>query len=118
MALRIAPFEVQALLGLARTVPVHAAMAPASTIVDELLSTSGLSASLLKQIELNLAAHFYRMANPEIAQEAYKDAKFQYAMGKRESGFASTAWGQVALALDTSGRLKGLSKTHADIAVL
>ena len=90
----------------------------ANDIVDAWLMGSGLSSRMLARIEAFLACHLYTLANPELVREEYDRARFQYAQAKVEEGFRSTRWGQMALALDSTGALQGTNKASAVLYVL
>lgn len=65
----------------------------------------GLSADILTQIELWLAAHFLAIRDQRVESESVGgewSAKYQ---GKTAMGFQATLYGQQALTLDSSGTL-------------
>jgi hypothetical protein len=78
----------------------------ASLLVDEHLASAGHSDDLLEVIEMYLAAHLVALTEEKggIIKEMYGDATDQFSDVYGE-GFASTRYGQMALALDTSGTL-------------
>jgi hypothetical protein len=82
----------------------------ANDIVDTWLMGSGLSLRILTRIESFLACHFYLLSNPEVVREEYDRARYQYVQPKVEEGFRATKWGQMALALDTTGTMDGYNK--------
>ena len=92
----------------------------ANEMVDAYLVSSGLSAIILKQIEMYLAAHIWQLAQGgEVVAETYDKAKFQYAstLGVTDKGFGSTKWGQAALSLDTTGTLMNLNTPRIKLEV-
>lgn len=89
----------------------------AYVIVDEELSTVGYSSDRLKLIELNLAAHF-ATNGPSVTGGTYTSGQLEYikvgsseeryaTMSNSSWGIATSVYGQIAMALDTSGKLAG-----------
>ena len=113
MALRVSSHKVTALLQIDNSTSVDVFISIANQVVDSQLLGQSLSEETLGQIELFLAGHFYTMGKPDIVQESYNGASFRYVQGTAGQGFNATQWGQMALTLDTSGRLKNLGKTPA-----
>ena len=97
---------------------VYVSLQVANDLVDALLVGSGLSTPILSRIEAFLACHIYSLANPELVREEYDRARFQYVAAKVDEGFRSTKWGQMALALDTTGVLRGNNKVRVALHVL
>lgn len=82
----------------------------ADLIVTEDLASLGHSSDRLKQIELYIAAHFVAISDREGGLTSLKlgDVTEQY--GKLAGEFyMMTRYGQMALALESTGTLKGLS---------
>jgi hypothetical protein len=120
MPIRSDPSEVRALLGIDgedRDVITHIEMA--SQMVDALLGSSSLGSIMLKQIEMYLACHIYAQGTPEVVRESYGDASFQYGVpsGSGE-GLCATKWGQMAKALDLTGKLSNLDKSQVSLHVI
>lgn len=90
----------------------------ASDIVDTYLMASGLSSTMLARIESFLACHFYLLSSQELVREEYDNSRFQYVQAKVGEGFAATKWGQMAMALDSTGTLRGSIKTRAALYIL
>lgn len=94
----------------------------AALIRSEDLAGSGLSSGRLDQIELYLAAHFCVLAIERggVTQSRLGNATENYRSPQNTlQGIASTRFGQMALALDTSGTLqKTLSSKKAQILVV
>lgn len=90
----------------------------ANDIVDTYLIGSGISDKMLGRIESFLACHFYLLSNPEVTREEYDKARFQYVQGKVDEGFRATKWGQMAIALDSTGTLLGANKTRVALHIL
>lgn len=97
---------------------VFVMMQVANDIVDTWLMGSGLTSKILARIEAFLACHFYLLSNPELVREEYDKARYQYVQAKVDEGFRATKWGQMALALDTTGALKGQNKMPVGLYVL
>lgn len=82
----------------------------ANLMVNTHLSGKGLSSSLLKEIELYLAAHFACMRYRQFSSESIGPASRSYAdKALAGTGFQITRYGQQALALDPLGILNTLS---------
>jgi hypothetical protein len=74
----------------------------------------GLSTTELEQIELLLSAHFVAIQDPLLASESIGgEFSVNYHKGQLKDGLKFTAWGQQALALDTTGTLANLGKQKA-----
>lgn len=80
-------------------------MTAASILVDKI---SGLSTEVLTVIETWLAAHFYCMHSPRRVTEKAGDVGATY---ETKIGFnlALSKYGQMAMTLDTTGTLRGIS---------
>lgn len=85
----------------------------ASLLVDEELVGTNQSSTRLKQIELYLAAHFAALTEEGAALTSTRTGKSEdeYAPGIFGESLRSTRFGQLAISLDTSGRLAMLSST-------
>ena len=92
----------------------------ASHIVDAYLGSANLTSDILKDIEANLAAHYYRSVNPEIIEEKYDKSteKRHVPTSNMNMGLGATRWGQMAVILDSSGTLKNLHKRKAAVVVV
>lgn len=88
----------------------------AHRMVNLHLASSGLSATILTEIETWLAAHFVSMRDQRVQQEKVDEwsATFQ---GKTAMGLQATLYGQQALALDSTGTLAALGLKKAVIQV-
>ncbi len=85
----------------------------ANILVTDALGSSSLSSSILKEIERYITAHL--IAQTKIRQtqtEEVDDVRATYT-GKFGEGLKATTYGQVALTLDTSGKLGQLGKREA-----
>lgn len=98
-------------------------IASASAFADHLLSSSGLSETILTQIEIFLAAHFAVLGIERggIRREVDGDAAQAYqTISEKKEGLHLTRFGQQAIALDTTGilSLQGNAKPKARFRVV
>jgi len=94
---------------------VEAYIVGANTLVSDVLSTQGLSATTLKEIERWLSAHMIastreRQATEEGAGGAY--IKYAGSFGEQ---LKSTPYGQMVLTLDSSGLMHNLELKSATL---
>lgn len=81
-------------------------VADANVLVSEILGASGFSAERLEMIERYLAAHLYLLGTQEggIFEDQMGESKVKtgstFTLGQ---GLRLTRWGQMVLALDTTG---------------
>lgn len=68
----------------------------------------GIRAPLMKTIETYVAAHFAALSYPAIQRETVGPLSTSY-VSKVELGLQNTRYGQMAITLDPTGRLKRLS---------
>lgn len=89
-------------------------IAAANAIVtSHLEGAPELGASLLKEIERWLSAHFVAIRDPRVKMEQVgTTSSIEYVLGT--SGFDSTPYGVQAVLMDVSGRLKNLGKARAE----
>lgn len=90
----------------------------ASLIVEEDLKDKGMSQSRLDMIELYLAAHFATISIGELTMKKIGDATDDYVKVRLYDGFRSSTFGQQAIALDTSGTLRGANQNPASFEVV
>ena len=83
-------------------------IADAHTLVCSLLDGWGVVTSLLTLIEKNLAAHFAALTYPSTLRETLGPMSSAYAL-KVGMGLEATRYGQTAVALDPTGKLKDFS---------
>jgi hypothetical protein len=116
MAQRTTVPDVQELiLDVDTNIPMVRFIRMAFPLVDWLESkdTEGqLTASLLKEIEANLAAHFYTMKDKQYSNKATGGASGAF-QGQTGMGLDSSDFGQTAQRLDITGRLAQLDKDAA-----
>lgn len=88
---------------------------------EHLLDESGLSTSLLGEIEKYLAAHLVAVAEEKggLIRETLGDATDAYS-DNYSSGLGATRFGQIATTLDTTGVLaaKGTAKQKAEFRIV
>ena len=110
--------EIQCFLGVDANLSQYLDMA--SHIIDAYLVSKIADANILKDIELNLAAHYYSSVNPELTEVRYDKSveKYNVPTSEYSSGFGATRWGQMACALDHSGTLKNLHKRKVSVVVV
>jgi len=81
----------------------------ASALVSDRLSSSGLSETILKEIERWLAAHFLSVRVPMKKSQSIDGTSETYHVpGVSMKGLESSLYGQQALLLDSSGTLANL----------
>jgi hypothetical protein len=119
MAARVTAAEVKSILDncTLSTPVIDSFIAGATALVDDVLGSSGLSTTTLKEIERWLAAHMIsvtpvgdRLTVEEGAGSAYMKYAGLYGMGLEASSY-----GQMVLTLDSSGNMASLSKRKARI---
>lgn len=88
----------------------------ANSIVTAKLSTSGLSAEVLFEIERWLSAHFVAIKDPRPVSESIGGASVSFgsALGK---GLEATMYGQQVKILDTTGTLATIGQRKARMHV-
>jgi len=92
---------------------VQAFIDDASNLLDELFEDeTGISDELLASIEKWLASHFVAIRDQKPKSEKIGDASITY-HGTSGKGLEFTPYGQQALLLDTTGRLKSIGGKRA-----
>jgi len=92
---------------------VEAFINDASNLIDELFEDeTGVSDELLASIEKWVAAHFVAIRDQRPKSEKVGDASITY-HGTSGKGLEFTPYGQQALLLDTTGRLKSIGGKRA-----
>ena len=120
MANRVTGAEVKAIITTVKTDDeVENFITPANLIVTDVLTGSGHSAALLKEIEKWLSAHFVAIddKSARIVEEKAGDATNKYE-GRTGMRLNFTRYGQQVLLLDTSGSLADLGKGPAEVKTL
>lgn len=90
----------------------------ASVIVEGRLGGSGLSALELAEIERWLTAHFLAIRKPQKKSQTIGGASESYNLPNPGIGIAGTAYGQQAIALDSSGTLANIGKSSVSFKVM
>lgn len=111
MATRVLAEEVIAIMdtSLEETV-VEPYCDSANVFVNAALGTKGLTEIILKEIEKWIAAHMIAISKERQARdEGAGTAYIKYA-GEWKMGLQQTSYGQMAIALDTSGTLVNIAK--------
>lgn len=95
---------------------VNQCITVANTVVNDKLEGQGASEAMLTQIELYLSAHFCSVREPQLTEEEIggrdSTVKEKRRMAQVGYGFASTAFGQQAIALDMTGILSDMSNPN------
>lgn len=78
----------------------------ANVLVTELLGNEGMTEERLKQIETYLSAHFASLRDPRFQSETVDGVSYT-SQGQTGKGLESTFYGQTAMLLDSSGKLRG-----------
>ncbi len=112
MAQRIKQDDVRSLVNSESTIDVQAFIDIAVALTDKISasdSNSVLTSDLLKQIEANLAAHYYSLRDPAYLAKKTGNASATF-YGQTGMGLDFSPWGQTAKDLDISGFLSSLGK--------
>lgn len=108
----VSPIDVQKVTDVNSSVDIEVQCKTAQTMVTQLLSGKGLDASVSDAVGLYLAAHLVSLTVEKggLRRDRLGDADQSYKVpGDKDTGLASTRFGQMALMLDTSGTLAALS---------
>lgn len=120
MAFRTTPTSVRTIMDdteLSDSV-IYEYIGDANAMVNELLSNSGLSATLLTSIEKWLTAHMIVSTRERVAaREGAGGASITYT-GVWGEGLKSTPYGQHVLALDSTGAFASLTMKRATITAV
>lgn len=84
---------------------IRAFINTAHLMVEDLLTGEGLAENTLTEIERYLAAHLLTLRDPRPQQEKIGSEYSVTYQGKSGMGLQSTQYGQMALTLDTTGKL-------------
>jgi len=93
---------------------INAFINTAHRLVDDRLSNKGMTAALLGEIELWLAAHFLSMRDQRKKQVKVGDTSVTF-QGESGMGLNATSYGQQAALLDYSGSLAALGLRKATL---
>lgn len=112
MAVRVNAAEVKEIINTNLSdVIVSSSIDIASRLVDDVVAGNGPAADRLPDIELYLSAHLIALRDQDegmTIEQDVGDAKAKYS-GRYWMGLNLTRYGQMAIVLDTSGRLAGLT---------
>lgn len=90
----------------------------ANVFVTDALSSKSLGDDLLEEIERWVAAHMIAVTRERMAlKEEAGGAKVEYT-GVYGDGLNSTSYGQMAVALDTSGTLAAMSRKKIEASIV
>jgi len=112
MAQRVTLDEVQSLVDYNDQINMQPYVDIATALTDKVSSNDSLgvlNSALLKQIEANLAAHYYSLRDPAYLAKKTQDASATF-YGETGKGLDFTPWGQTAKDLDISGFLASVGK--------
>ena len=117
MSYRVTSDEVKGIIGTSLTdlIPF---IRTANAVVNDSLSidiaAGDVSATILKELELWLAAHFIAIRDPQVKSEKVGDAAVTY-RGTDGKGLNATTYGQQAIAIDPTGQLSQISAKRAEV---
>ena len=114
---RIIKTDVDVLLEIDDTLWNASFLTMASMIVDEEIDATKLSETRLKEIERNLAAHFYCLKDVRASSEGAGGVSVSYAVSIGQ-GLAGTSFGQTAMLLDSTGALTAMNNKKGKTRVM
>lgn len=110
MAQRITELELREIVDMDSAFDPTTFIDTAVAMVDTYLASKpSLSTTMLKQIELYLAAHYYAVYDRQAKSERADDVQVTY-FGGSGIGLKFTPYGQQAVAMDVTGTLDRLDK--------
>lgn len=120
MANRCTGDYVKNIITTAKTVAqVESYITAANLIVTDNLANESFSTAKLKEIEAYIAAHAVAMDDPEIAKEKIgQDTEATYNMGKLGEWLQRSRYGEMAVLMDTSGKLASIGKQAAKMEAI
>ena len=118
MGIRVTEHQVQLVIGVESGIDMSLFIEVASRLVDEVLATSSLSGKRLADIELYLAAHLAALTEEGggVTMQRTGASSVQYAQ-LQGNNLSLTRFGQMAMSLDTTGKLIASSKEKASFGV-
>ena len=90
----------------------------ANIVVTNAFANKSVDASILKEIERWLSAHFATVLEPSVLEEEHDEAKLKYALPKMGDGLQASMYGKMALSLDPVGALLEIGKRSATIEAI
>ena len=123
MAVRATDEDVRAYVSLGSSISTTPYISAANALVEANLASSGLSSTILTQIEIFLAAHFAVLSTERggLRRDAFGDSSQSYqTISEKFTGLNTTRYGQQAIVLDTTGTLAaiGVTKPKAQFRVV
>ena len=123
--IHIDPTEISEMVVGASDSQINRAISTTLAMMANVFSSTSLSLEILDQIGLYLAAHFSsigmessKSAYP-IRSERVMDAQITYAVSDTSTAsFSSTRYGQIAMSLDTSGKLANSGMKTASLGII
>lgn len=103
---------VEGIIEVDATIDLAPFIETASALVDDVAVGTTLSATRLELIERWLSAHFYTVRDPRAVQER-ADRVEETFQSKVDLNLATSHYGQQAMILDTTGKLRALSSGRA-----
>ena len=118
MGIRVTEHQVQIIIGIESGIDMSLFIEVASRLVDEILATSSLSSKRLADVELYLAAHLAALTEEGggVTMQRAGASSVQYAQ-LQGNNLSLTRFGQMALSLDTTGKLAASTKEKARFSV-
>lgn len=110
MPARVTPAEVAEIIEYDTTkiTSITAFITVADLMIDNTIDTTLLDTATLKEISRWLSAHFLSMRQREMSSQSIEGTSDSYST-KVDFGLKLTRYGQMAIALDTTGALEGAS---------
>ena len=118
MAARVTMIDIQAIMDIDSSITnIDAFIAGGNLFVNNALGGEGLPESLLKEIERHVVAHMVSSLDPRAIRDKTEEVEVTYS-GKYGMGLDSTAYGQMAILLDTTGNLAKSGMRKASIGII
>ena len=117
MDYRTTPAEIIALMGDDIDFDIQPFIHTSHVMVEEIIGDDSVSESILTEIEKYLTAHLVSIREPLILEESIDDSEAKYMRKIQGGGLHATDYGQMAMQLDTSGKLSESMKPAAGIYI-
>ena len=119
MTVRTTATEVKDVITTSLTdVQVDTFISTANVMVNAHLSGSGLGEGLLTEIEKYITAHLIAMTKDQKPMEVEIDGVKEKYQGKTGMNLQATFFGQIAVALDSTGKLSMVGKGRTSIKAI
>jgi len=117
---RATEVDVRTILGVNSSTSVILFISTANSLVNKVALCAGdeLSNAELALIETWLAAHFFSILSPSVTSKSNAGGSVSYQRGQLGNRLESTAYGQQALILDTSGCLAEITGEKMELTWL